>query len=66
MSAPDVVPEKTTDWTTERCVVQKLDKIDDISRDFPDISGKCATKVVIIIDGLHQICSNDTETAYKW
>ena len=44
MSAPDVVPEKTTDWTTERCVVQKFDDIDDISRNFRDMSGKGAAK----------------------
>ena len=49
MSPPDVVPEKTTDRTTERCVVQKFDKIDDMSRNFPDMSGKGATKVVLTL-----------------
>ena len=44
MSTPDVVPEKMTDFPTEQCVVQKFDEIDDMSRHFPDMSGKGATK----------------------
>ena len=47
MSAPDVVHKKTTDRRTERCFVKKLDDIDDISRNVPDIWGKCAAKLSI-------------------
>ena len=45
MSAPDAVHNKTTEQRTERCVVQKLDDIDDISRCRRDMSGKGAAKL---------------------
>ena len=48
MSTPDVDPEKTTDFPTDRCVVLKLDDIHDISRHVPDMSPKGATKVVVV------------------
>ena len=45
MSTPDVDPEKTIDFPTDRCVVLKLDEIDNMSRHFPVMSRKGATKV---------------------